>query len=133
MEQAMNAFWKTVLGVSAVCVLAGLLAFGPTAASGEDDDGGSKIEGLAKLVKSLKVTLGAAVDTAVKKTGGTALEADIEIEDGKPVFEVKLFVGGDKPHVVEIDVDAVTGKILEDDNEGDDDGGIGDDDEDDDD
>lgn len=126
----MNGFWKMAVGISAVAALGCLLALGPVVTADEDDDdaGGSKIEKIAKLADELKVPLATAVETAVKKAGGKALQAQLEVEDGTPIFEILVFVPGAEPKLVEVEVDARTGKVVEDDDdEGRDDDGEDDD------
>ena len=82
----------------------------------------------AKLAAACKVTLSQAVETAVKKVTGQALNAVIELEDGKATIEVTIFSNG---KVYEVEIDATTGAVLEveqedDDDDGDDDDGDGD-------
>jgi len=58
-----------------------------------------------------KITLSQAIATALKEVpGGKAFEAETEREDGKLVFEIEL-LSGDK--VMEVEIDAMTGKVLE--------------------
>ena len=73
----------------------------------------SKISGVSAT------TLAAAIESALKKVpGGEALAAEIEIENGKPLIEVKIFSHG---KLYEVEVDATTGAVLEVEQEDDDD------------
>lgn len=58
-----------------------------------------------------KITLSQAIAAALKEVpDGKAFEAETEREDGKLVFEIEL-LSGEK--VMEVEVDAMTGKVLE--------------------
>jgi uncharacterized membrane protein YkoI len=58
-----------------------------------------------------KITLGQAVAAAVEKvSGGKAFEAEAERDGDKLVFEIEL-LSGDR--LMEVQVDAVTGEVLE--------------------
>ena len=124
-------------------VFAALVAIGvlfalalPFPASASDDDGlDAKANKLAPLVRDAKVTLVAALATAEKQVqGGKAVSAELELDDGKLMYEVWVFVGGDHPKLVEVEVCAKTGAVLADDDheDGDDDHDDVDDDDDDD-
>ena len=133
---------KTLLTLTALAALLALgLVFQLPQVAAEDEDEGTTAAELIVLMKDVKVTLEDAVKAAKAKTGGTALDAEFEIDDDGAVFEVLLLVAKDTPHFVEVEIDARTGKVLEvenhgpngeddDDDEGDDDdtdGGEGDD------
>jgi uncharacterized membrane protein YkoI len=89
----------------------------------------------AKALAKAKVALPKAIEIAVKKVSGKAVGGDLEIENGVPVYEVEVFADG---VLYEVEVDGITGDVLEVDQEDDDDGedddedGDDDDDEDDD-
>jgi uncharacterized membrane protein YkoI len=128
----MSGSRMAIVSVVAVLSLGVLLALAPSVTA-EDDEHGARLEKVQKLLKDTKITLVAAVQKAEKSTGGQALGAGLDVEDGKPIWEVVLYVGGDKPQVVEVEIDAKSGEILEDDDEDDDDDEVDDDEDDDDD
>jgi uncharacterized membrane protein YkoI len=64
----------------------------------------------ATLAESCKVALGDAIDTALAKVPGKALSAEAEFDDGKAVYEVMILSDG---KMVEVEIDATTGAILE--------------------
>ena len=55
------------------------------------------------------VTLSAAIETAEKETGGKAIEAEWDSEDGKPELKVETVNGG---VFTKVKIDAATGKVL---------------------
>lgn len=75
----------------------------------EDEDEDEQAETDAAQAK---ITLSQAIATALKQVpGGKAFEAEVERkDDNKLVFEVEL-LAGDK--VMEVEIDAMTGKVLE--------------------
>ena len=82
----------------------------------------------AKIAGVAPTTLAKAVETALLKLpGGVALAADVEIERGKAVIEVKIACNG---KIYEVEIDATTGAVqeVEDDDDDDDDDDDGDDD-----
>ena len=85
----------------------------------------------AKLAASCTVSLAAAIETALGKVKGQALNAEIEIENGKAVIEVKVFSDG---KLWEVEIDGTTGAVIEveQEDDDDDDDGMDDDDGDDD-
>ncbi len=78
----------------------------------EDEEG--EVEDLPEAKKVLaasKITFAQAITIAKGKVdGGKPFEVDTEIEDGKPIIEVGL-LAGDK--IMNVEIDAVTGKVLE--------------------
>ena len=125
----MKATWNYgLLIVTAVALVVGL-GFAPAGAE-EDESPGLTLDGLAAQLAKAKVTLTAACDTAAKAAKGTAFAAEFEAEDGKILYDVYVLVPGTPPKLFEVEVDAVTGKVIEIEEEGLDDD---DDDEDDDD
>lgn len=72
-----------------------------------------KIEKLAGLVASCKITMGEAIRLAEEKAQGKAIMAELEHEKGAPVFAVKVFIPGAAPRIVEAEVAGVDGTILE--------------------
>jgi hypothetical protein len=82
----------------------------------------------SKIAGVSATALARAIQTALDKLpGGEALAAEIEIENGKAMIEVKVFAGG---KLYEVEIDGATGKIQEvedeDDDDMDDDDGDGD-------
>ncbi|MFO0775798.1 MAG: PepSY domain-containing protein [Nitrospiraceae bacterium] len=65
----------------------------------------------AELVKEAKVTIEQAIKTATEKAPGTVVEAELEREHGKTVWEVEI-VGADGG-VTEVVIDAADGTVLE--------------------
>jgi uncharacterized membrane protein YkoI len=94
-------------------VLALVVTIGAPAANAEDGAVKGRIAAVKKALSLTKISLETAVATAAKKANGTAFATDFEVEDGVPVFEVIVYVDGDAPHLVEVEIDAVTGKVLE--------------------
>jgi uncharacterized membrane protein YkoI len=81
----------------------------------------------SKIAGVSATALAKAIETALQKVpGGEALAAEIEIENGKAMIDVKVFAHG---KLYEVEINAATGAVQEVDQEDDDD----DDDEDDDD
>lgn len=74
-----------------------LLGAGP---AGAQDDAGQ--------ATASRVSLGEAVRAAEQALGGRAVEAEIDVEDGAPVFEVEVLVGEDMHEAL---VDAETGEV----------------------
>ncbi len=72
-------------------------------------DAGQCAEQEAALARA-KITLIGAIETAIKEVGeGKAYEAELEMEDGRPVYSVGMVVG---ERCVEVEIDAVTGRVL---------------------
>ena len=81
------------------------------------------------VAKACKVTLAQAIETALAKVYGQALGAEVELENGKPQIDVKIFSNG---KIWEVEIDGTTGVITEVEQEDDDDDDEDDDDGDDD-
>lgn len=126
----MNAPWKyglLVLTLAALVMGAWLVPAG----AGEDEDGDEdtplSLADVASHLSNAKVSLSTACDTAAKAAKGTAFAAEFEVEGGKVLYDVLVLVPGTPPKLFEVEVDAVTGKVMEieqengDDDEGDDD------------
>ncbi|HEU4339199.1 MAG TPA: PepSY domain-containing protein [Planctomycetota bacterium] len=84
---------------------------------------------LATVAPALKVSLSKAIETALAKVDGQALNAEVELENGKAMIEVKILSNG---KIWEVEIDGTTGAITEveqeDDDDDDDDEDDGDDD-----
>ncbi|MHC4445353.1 MAG: PepSY domain-containing protein [Planctomycetota bacterium] len=75
-----------------------------------DDDAQEQLNAL-KAHSVAKIGIIQAVETATKKVpGGKVVQAELELENGKPVYEVELIADG---KFVEVEIDAVTGQVLE--------------------
>jgi len=80
---------------------------------------------VAKIAPALKVTLSKAIESALAKVDGQALDVEVELENGKPVIEVTILSDG---KLWEVEIDGTTGAVTEveqeddDDDEDDDDG-----------
>lgn len=126
----MNAFLKYGLAIVAIVALVGGASI---AGAEEDDDGKLSLDGLAAELAKAQITLSAACKTAEDAAKGKAFAAEFEVEDGKVLYDVFVLVPGTPPKLFEVEVDAVTGKVIEIEEEGDDDDGDDDEEEDDDD
>ena len=92
-----------------VIVLGGWLA-GPVARADEEGhEGAQEMKVLAQRVAAAKLTLADAIQAAEKATGGTAIEAEYELEGDGLEIEINVLVG-DK--VKEVEFDAMTGKVM---------------------
>ena len=65
---------------------------------------------VADLAKEAKVTIDQAIKTALDKTPGTVVEAELERKRNKTVWEVEVLGADGK--VTEIHIDAATGTIV---------------------
>lgn len=65
---------------------------------------------IADLVKDATVTIDQAIKTASEKVPGTVVEAELEREHGKTVWEVEVL--GADGHVTEVHIDAATGAVI---------------------
>jgi uncharacterized membrane protein YkoI len=99
-----------------LAVLAGLLIAAwaiPLLAEDEEHEG-SEAKNIADALKQVKVTLVQAIAVAEKKTGGTAFAARLETDDEEIAYEVQtVVVTGETAKLQEVDVDAKTGKIVD--------------------
>ena len=62
------------------------------------------------LANMASITMEKAVETAIKKVPGKAVEAEIEKEDGRPVYQVEIIDSSNSKRKVY--VDARTGDIV---------------------
>ncbi len=107
-----------------VSLIAGALALGVSTSALYAQDGSEDVT---------ELTLTEAIAIAEAETGGTAIEAEWEMEDGMRLIEVAVLDGSDE---TELTIDPVTGEVLsmeleDDDMDDDDDDDHDDDDEDD--
>lgn len=63
----------------------------------------------SNAVEACKVTLASAIETALKKQQGKAIEAELTMRDGKPEILVKVFADG---KVVSVGIDGTSGDLL---------------------
>jgi uncharacterized membrane protein YkoI len=75
------------------------------------------------MAAACKISLATAIETALAKVKGRALNAETEIENGKALIEVTIVSDG---KVWEVEIDAVTGAVIEVEQEDDDDDEDGD-------
>ena len=68
-------------------------------------------EKAAHLVKDAKITIDQAIKTASEKVRGTVIEAELEKEHGRTVWEVEV-VGSDGK-VTEVHIDAGSGDVID--------------------
>jgi uncharacterized membrane protein YkoI len=66
-------------------------------------------EDQSKLVGSAKLSLAQAIEAALKKTGGKAVLAELEMDGDRPVVRVRSFADG---KVTKATVDAATGEVA---------------------
>ncbi|GJL58260.1 MAG: hypothetical protein NPIRA03_11170 [Nitrospirales bacterium] len=64
----------------------------------------------AELLKGTQITLVEAVETAMKTVKGKAVDAELEQEEGKTVFEVKIVDENETTR--EVYVDAQSGNVV---------------------
>jgi uncharacterized membrane protein YkoI len=88
-----------------------LLSAGTLAATGAayGDDNGKN--GKAEMAAAAKVTIEQAVKTASEKVSGKVIEADLEMEHKRLVWEIEV-VTADK-QVMEVHIDAETGAVID--------------------
>jgi uncharacterized membrane protein YkoI len=87
----------------------------------EDEEGeGKEAEGaeepsiadMQSMAKTAKVTMAAALQTALKAAPGTVLVAELENEDGKLIFSFDILPGPGATELKEVHVDAKTGAVI---------------------
>lgn len=107
---------------------AGILIAMPSAVQAEDAatapaaDADAGLARLGKVLIGTKGKLAAAISTAEREGGGIAFGAKVEVEKGRTIYEVFIYVEGEAAKVREVEIDATTGKVLEiEDADGDDD------------
>jgi hypothetical protein len=96
------------LGLSIVVVTAAVLALAGPAWS---DSKEGKKKGKADMAASVKVPIEQAIKAAADKTGGKAIEAELEREHGKIVWEIEVVTAEGK--TVEVHVDADSGEVID--------------------
>ena len=94
-----------------VCVLTAVLAF--TMGIAKEENGKESEE---RVTTSPIMSLEDAITAATTRFQGRVVEAELEDEDGKVVYEVKIL--GDDGQTREIEVDANSGKLTVEESEG---------------
>jgi hypothetical protein len=115
-----EAMMRLIPAAIAVLLGVGILGFSLSVVAEENDDE-PDVAKIAALVKEATVTLVQAVKTAEEKAGGRAVVAGLEMDDGVLMYEVFVLVTGEKAKVVEVEVNAKTGKVIDVETVGDDD------------
>jgi uncharacterized membrane protein YkoI len=98
-------------GMTTAIIVGTMLLFSVPAWS--DDKGKKEKEDIkvTDLVKDAKVTIDQAIKTAGDKVQGTIVEAELEKEHGKTVWEVEVL--GADGHVMQVHIDAATGDVID--------------------
>jgi uncharacterized membrane protein YkoI len=83
-------------------------------AEGKEAEGAKEpsIADMQSMAKTAKVTMAAALQTALKAAPGTALAAELENEDGKLIFSFDILPGPAAIELKEVHVDAKTGLVI---------------------
>jgi len=92
-------------GIITAGVVGLLFALGSTAWADDKEDK------ITDLVKDAKVTINQAIKTASEKVAGTVVEAELEKEHGKTVWEVEVL--GSDGNVTEVHIDATSGAVID--------------------
>jgi uncharacterized membrane protein YkoI len=87
---------------------------------GEEDEEGEAAEGaeeasikdMQSMAKTAKVTMAAALQTALKTAPGTAIAAELENEDGHLIFSFDILPSPTATELKEVHVDAKTGTVI---------------------
>jgi uncharacterized membrane protein YkoI len=96
---------------STVLALAILLAAGTVVAAGSADADEKDKKGKVEMAGAAKVTIDQAVKTASDKVPGKVIEAELESEHHKLIWEVEVVTAENK--VMEIHIDAETGAVID--------------------
>ncbi len=86
-------------------LVATMVLGGPAWSDGKGEDSKSDMAATAK------VTIDQAIKTASKKVSGKIIEAELEHEHGKLVWEVEVVTAENK--VMEVHIDAGTGEVID--------------------
>ena len=83
-------------------------------AEGKEAEGAEEasIKEMQSMAKAAKVTMAAALQTALKAAPGTVLVAELENEDGKLIFSFDILPGPAAAELKEVHVDAKTGAVI---------------------
>lgn len=69
-----------------------------------------------QMSQNATITIDQAIKTATEKVPGKVIEAELEKEHGKPVWEVEIATADSK--IMEVHVDSMTGTIIDVEEEG---------------
>ncbi len=97
--------------VMALTMFLGLLLVSLPNDSEAKKEKGDKEKEMVELATTTKVTIEEAIKTVREKIPGTVIEAELEKEDGKTVWEVKIVTA--KGELKEVYVDVQSGKFVE--------------------
>jgi uncharacterized membrane protein YkoI len=101
-----------LVGVTLVTLVGSVLLFSMPAWSDskgkKDKEADTKI---TDLVKDATITIEQAIKTATEKVQGTVVEAELEKEHGKTVWEVEVL--GADGHVMQVHIDAASGEVID--------------------
>jgi uncharacterized membrane protein YkoI len=101
-----------LVGVTLVTLVGSVLLFSMPAWSDskgkKDKEADTKI---TDLVKDATITIDQAIKTATEKAQGTVVEAELEKEHGKTVWEVEVL--GADGHVMQVHIDAASGEVID--------------------
>lgn len=112
--------WAAGLGIVAAMAIPAV-AWSRATRPGE----GGESEHAARIAAALQgktFSLVDAIRAAQAAAGGTPIESEVEVEEGRARVEVVLLQPGPHPELVEVEIDGATNKVLEIER-GDDDGG----------
>ena len=93
-----------ILGLAILLLTVGMLTGTDAAYGGSDKE-------KATMAAAAKVTIDQAVKSATEKTAGKVIEAELEKEKGKVVWEIKTVDADGK--VTETQIDADSGAVIE--------------------
>jgi len=82
------------------------------AAEGAEGAEEASIKEMQSMAKTAKVTMAAALQTALKAAPGTAIVAELENEGGKLIFSFDILPSPSATELKEIHVDAKTGLVI---------------------
>ncbi len=100
---------KLMIGLA---LLAGsMLLFGGPAWSGGKDKQKDETKEAVAMSKTAKVTIEQAIKTAQEKVPGKVIEAELEREHDRAVWEVEIVGADDK--VTEVHIDADSGAVID--------------------
>jgi len=99
-----NKYSKALPVLAVVMMIAGAAVD-----SAQADDSKEKDAKEIQLFNQAKITLSDAIEAAQQKTGGKAIEAEVDDEAATIQFEVEVVKDG---KVYEVKVDGISGKVL---------------------
>jgi uncharacterized membrane protein YkoI len=94
------------LAIGITLVLTGPAWSGPTGKAKK-----SESQETIEMAAAAKVTIDQAIKTGSGKVAGKVVEAELEMEHGKIIWEVEVVTAENK--VIEVHIDAVTGEVID--------------------